>query len=411
MSPTFRDTLCKSTYPEAVSNFYSTQTVGSDGTEARRWHELLDRLLVAALTDTFLDRVLQIPSYRQAPLPASEIRRTAATSFAALIKSLRHGVDTAGLEAERLRIATEVGVSRARAGIPIESLMSAIRLDFSVLWGELTAQAEEADAALLVRHAEIVWHVVDSYASQTQVIYMAEQQRILNEATAIRQGYVAAVFGQVNPTTEMLDRIANELGLHPDTPLDVAVAVGAEATQLRVVIAHAARRGNEIFTHPLGDALVAFWPVDERPGSAVQETAEQIRRLRCGLVENVAGLPALASSARIAGDLASLISDRDEGALTLNQAWARIARMRLAEAGIPIAADVDTALARCGGAERERLVEAVRAYAVTGSVSAASDQLFCHRNTLMNRLRRFRELTSIDVMIPDQIARLIVAWS
>ncbi|MBG0741039.1 helix-turn-helix domain-containing protein [Paeniglutamicibacter antarcticus] len=394
-----------------MSNFYSLQTVGSDGAEVQRWHELLDRLLVTDLTGKFLDRVLQIPSYRQASLPTSEIRRTAVTSFAALIQSLRHGVDSAGMEAERLRIATDVGVSRARAGIPIESLMSAIRLDFSVLWSELTAHAEEADAALLVRHAETVWRVVDSYASQTQAIYMAEQQRILNEATAIRQGYVAAVFGPVNPTTEMLDRVANELGFRPDTPLDVAVAVGAEATQLRVVIAHAARRGYEIFTHPQGDALVAFWPVDERPGSAVRESAEEIRRLRCGLIENVPGLPALASSARIAGDLARLIDDRDEKALTLKRAWARIARMRLAEAGIPIAADVDTALARCGGAERERLVEAVRAYAVTGSVGAASEQLFCHRNTLMNRLRRFRELTGIDVMIPDQIARLIVAWS
>ncbi|MET1036347.1 MAG: helix-turn-helix domain-containing protein [Arthrobacter sp.] len=395
-----------------MSKLFTSQIVGSaPGGEAARWHRLLEGLDVDRLTDTFLGRVLLIEDYGKSPLPASEIRRTGAASFAALIDSLRHDADAGRMEQARLAQATDVGVSRARAGIPIESLMTAIRLDFSILWEELTALAEDTDAALLVRHTESMWRVVDSYASQTQAAYVAERQRMLSEASSIRQGHVAAIFGQDPPGPAMLERIAAEIGLAQDAPLGVAVALGEEAAALRVLVAVAARRGHEMFTHPLADGLIAFWPADERPGSAGLETAGRIRGLRCGLVENSPGLASLAAAARFARELAGLVEDGDEGALTLQQSWTRIARLRLAEAGMPVAADVEAALAACGPVERTRLAEAARAYLATGSVAESTRLLFCHRNTLMNRLRRFAELTGIDVTVPQQAARLVVAWS
>lgn len=380
-------------------------------TDVARWSALLAQLSVDRLTDRFLDRVLRVPGYDNVPLPGSEIRRTGAASFAALIRGLQQGIESDNGRAERLAIATDVGVSRARAGVPIESLMSAIRLDFSILWGELTSIAEEADAALLVRHADRVWHIVDSYASQTQSTYMAERHRMQQEASSVRQGYVATLFGESNPATEMLSHIAGELRLAEDAPLSVAVAIGEDVAGLRVVIASAAQRGAEIFSHHLGDGLVAFWPHDDRPGSAMGEAATQISRLPCGLVGSVRGLSGVADAARIARDLARLLNADDHEALTVTVAWARMARLRLGESGLPITADIDLALADCGVVERARLMEAVQAYLSTGSIATSADALYCHRNTLMNRLRRFAELTGIDVTVPQQAARLVVAWA
>jgi hypothetical protein len=382
----------------------------NDGTAAARWDELLDRLSVDVLTDAFIDRVLQLEDYRDGALPASEIRRTGAASFEALIESLRPGTDSNRLLAERQNIALDVGVSRARAGIPVESLMTAIRLDFTVLWSELMALADPEDAALLVRRAETVWQVVDSYAAQTQVTYMAERQRMAHEESSVRQGFVAAIFGPAAPAPALVGRISGELGLDRKAPLGVAVAAAEDAAALRVVVAQAARRGAEVFTHPLADALVAFWTLDERPGSPLHEAADRISRLRCGLIERVVGLGGLWEATRIARDLAQLVEPTDGGALTLGRAWPRIARLRLTAAGLPIAPEVDTALAGCGPVERERLVEAVQTYLATGSIGESAVRLFCHRNTLMNRLRRFSELTGIDPTIPAQAARLVVAW-
>ena len=55
-------------------------------------------------------------------------------------------------------------------------------------------------------------------------------------------------------------------------------------------------------------------------------------------------------------------------------------------------------------------MEAVQTYLSTGSIAESAARLYCHRNTLMNRLRRFTELTGIDPTVPAQAARLVVAW-
>ena len=189
-----------------------------------RWDALLDGLSVDRLSSLFLERVLRLGDYRDGTLPASEIRRTAAVSFRALIASLRGASDERELAAVRQDIALEVGVSRARAGVPVESLTSAIRLDFTVLWSELMQLADPADAELLVRRAETVWDVVDSYAMQTQATYLAERQRMAQEASSVRQGYVAALFGPASPPPELLARTARELGIAEDAVLAVAAA-------------------------------------------------------------------------------------------------------------------------------------------------------------------------------------------
>ncbi len=369
---------------------------------------MLAQLSVDALTEDFIARVMTIPEYAKAPLPVSEIRRTGASSFAALIAALGRDDDTAQDWADRESIATDVGVSRARAGVPIESLMTAIRLDFSVLWQALTAIATEADAAVLVAHTARMWQVVDSYAGQTQAAYVVEQQRMHDEAFSVRQGLVASLFG--DPSEAMLAQVAAALRVALDASFAVAVAVGEEVPKLRVALA-AARAGDAVFTHHLGDALVAFWVSDSRPGSVGLRIAERVGVLRCGLAGPTPELASLRASARFARSLAGLLQPGEEGPMTWARGWARMARLRLDESGASVIAPVDAALASCGTAERQRLVEAVRSYLETGSVSLSAEQLFCHRNTLMNRLRRFAEVTGIDVSVPREAAQLVVGWA
>lgn len=402
--------------PESTAHPVESNSTTADADSAR-WNRLLDGLVVGRLTDDFLSRVLRLPHYEDAPLPSAELRRTGEQSFEALIRSLRSThpsgapADPDELRDTKLGIATDVGVSRARADIPVDALMTAIRLDFSVLWDALTSLSTPADAPLLVARANSVWQVVDAYASQTQGAYIAERQRMATEASSVRQGLVASLFGETAAPPPVLERAAAALGLEPDARLSVAVAAGEDAAALRVSIALAARRGAEVFTHPFADALLAFWPADGRPGSALHDAGERIAALRCGLVEEVHGLSGLHDAGELALELAHLATDRDASALRLDTAWARLAGSRLDTEGIRLAADVGAALATCGQVERERLLETARSYLATGSVAASAEALFCHRNTLMNRMRRFTALTGIDLAVPAQAARLVVAWA
>jgi hypothetical protein len=60
--------------------------------------------------------------------------------------------------------------------------------------------------------------------------------------------------------------------------------------------------------------------------------------------------------------------------------------------------------------ERERLLETVQAYVEgSGSVTSTARALFRHRNTVLNHLRRFEELTGLDLSRPRDAATTMLA--
>lgn len=369
--------------------------------DRRRWIELLDALDLEELTDRFMSRVVRVPGYDPAPIPVSELKRTGLISFQSLVEGLRAG----GFDGP-VAVSTEVGVSRARAGIPLEALMTVIRHDFNVLWEALTRVATQDDAELVIRHTGIVLSTVDEYVSQVQQAYAAERQRMREEESSVRQGLIAGLFDDHNPTDERLSTIASALGLDPDGPLLVVAARGEDTSALRVLISEHERAGGTMFTHHLGDVLIAFTRSPELSGSRLQAIAHR----RVGLVK-APGIGSLRRSALTARDLAQLLTADEVGAMTWERGWARLAAQALNAAGNSIVTDVERALAVCGAAERERLVEAVHTYLRSGSIAESAAELFCHRNTVANRLRRFADLTGVDPMIPAEAARLVVGWA
>ena len=66
-------------------------------------------------------------------------------------------------------------------------------------------------------------------------------------------------------------------------------------------------------------------------------------------------------------------------------------------------------LAGVPAAERDRLVATVRRFAVDGAVADTAASLFCHRNTVLNRLRRVAGLTGRDPTVPADAAVLLLA--
>ena len=90
--------------------------------------------------------------------------------------------------------------------------------------------------------------------------------------------------------------------------------------------------------------------------------------------------------------------------------WPRLARDALRDEGLDIRARVDQPLQRLRAPDRRTLVTTVLGYLELGSVSAVAEREFCHRNTVLNRLRRFEELTGLDVTVPDDAAIVVLAW-
>ncbi|MFC5337114.1 PucR family transcriptional regulator [Leucobacter denitrificans] len=373
--------------------------------DAERWNALLNMLDVEQLTKDFLSVVERVPGYDPAPIPQAELVRTAILSFEALIAGLR-----AGMLDEEISIAHQVGVSRARAGVPLAALMTAIHNDFTVLWEALIAVSEPEDAKLIVRHTAIVLHTVDQYVRQTQEAYVDEQRRMDEEASSLRQGLIAELFRDPQPPAERLIAIAQVLSIPANARIDVVVALGDDIESLRVFVSESERAGARVYTHHSGDALLAFSHTPVPAGSRLEEVRTQLLAQRVG-VNTATNIRTLRETANAARELARLLEPTETGAMDWTRGWARLANRSLLETGTPVISDVTTALDDAGPTERARLEEAVRSYLATGSISESAALLFCHRNTLANRLRRFAEITGVDPLLPTDAARLVVGWA
>lgn len=385
--------------------------------DSLRWSELVDRLdgRVDTLAQAFTARVRQIPEYGDSQVTVPEIRDTAKETFRRLIEGLRDGEESESRDG-LLAFASDLGSKRARAGIPPESLTSAVRLDFSILWADLLEIAAPEDAALLASRVDQVWRVVDEFATRTHMSYLTERVRMAQEESSIQREFISRLFNQTTPSAETSAQVGSALGIAPDGPCGLVAASGEPGARLRAVSTQlgSGQRRQRIFLHESGGNTYLFWPLVPRSARSDRNPAQvpaALADIPCGYVPEVHGLRALPAAARTAESLAALLRPADDGPLSADSAWTRLAQQNLQDAGLDLAAQLDEALEGCRGGERERLTETVRHYLSTGNITATAEQLFCHRNTILNRINRFEELTGIDLTIPTQAARLVVAWA
>ncbi|MFJ4208985.1 PucR family transcriptional regulator [Paenarthrobacter sp. NPDC089675] len=379
-----------------------------------RWSELVDQLdgRLDELARAFTTRVREIPEYGESQVTIQEITETARETFRRLIRGLKAGHPNSqdGL----LDFASDLGSKRARAGIPPESLTSAVRLDFTILWAELLEIAKPEDAMLLASRVDQVWRVVDEFATRTHTSYLTERVRMAQEESSIQREFIARLFNQSTPSLETSAQVASALGINPDSRFALVAASGEPGAQLRSAVTRLGAARPKLFLHESGGNTYVFWPLSTSRSSGTRARSAipaALSTVPCGYVPEVLGLRALPAAARTAETLAALLRPRDAGPLSADSAWARLAQQNLQDAGLDLAAELEEALAECKGGERERLLETVRHYLTTGNVTLTSEQLFCHRNTILNRLNRFQELTGIDLAVPASAARLVVAWA
>lgn len=379
-----------------------------DAGSSDRWNSIVKDLgdRIDGLAERFLARVSNVPSYATEMVDPADVRKTALESLRLLAQSLVDG--TAGQEL--LDYASALGEKRARQGIPPESLITAIRLDFSVVWTDLLEHCGAEDAVLLAGQVEHVWRVVDEYATQTHMSYLAERVRMAQEESNYRQEFISKLFGPAGQTVDVIARAASALEVDPDGEFEIAAATGPAARALQKEASGFRVKGP--FMYQSGNVTFMFWQPFSRthPRGRPADTGTSSPVTVCGLVQGVPGLRSLVAAAATAAALAQLLTDEDAAPLTIESGWRRLAREKLRDAGLDLERELDAMLAQCREGERARMEETVRVFLQTGSVAETAAGLFCHRNTILNRLARFREVTGFDLMVPAQAARIAIAW-
>ena len=373
-----------------------------------RWRELVSAMTdeVDALVETFLGRVEDIAGYRAGPVSEEQLQESAHSSLALILSAVATDSTTTQLSS----LPGELGRLRARQGGPGEDLVAAVQLDFGVIWSALLARARDSDMAVLALHVENLWSVVDDYARAVQQSYL-EERALMAAATRDEQlTYLAELLGPAGQSPRNVQNIARALGVDADDTFCVVVADAAASHHAHRAAAQLTTLGEQLFVLNQPGRVVVIWPAS-RSGGQQDRQLRQLRQLpgmAGGLVPDVAGLGAVPGAAATAFEICRTLRPDENGLVTLAQAWTRVTKSQLDERhGFSDA--LLAGLSTAPQSEREVIVETVRAYLATGSLSASAEQLYCHRNTVLNRLGRFQKLTGLDVTVPDQAAVTLVA--
>ncbi|CAL9611342.1 hypothetical protein SUDANB121_05658 [Nocardiopsis dassonvillei] len=360
-----------------------------------RMLELLARDRDGLVAD-FLERLAALGRYTDGLIPEDDLRRTATDTFDMLTRRLA-GLPLPG----HLRdLPARLGVRRARQGVAREDLLEAVRLDFRVLWAGLVRAGGADSAQILVLHVEEILGTVEQYISDVQAAFLEERAALERDSRAEAAQALSRLLGSGDRAAEVAEEVAPVLGVPADGVFEVRFAVPAGPGR-RSELGGPARDGCLTWEFDDGVALVrverARWPVPLEGASG-------------GAVPGVRGLAEVPVAIAAARRLARY-SRPGEGFVGAEEVWPALARDRLAEVLPGFGREAVERVSALDADARGRLLETLEHYAATGSVKATAESLYCHRNTVVNRLQAFREVTGLDLTVPAEAARALVLFS
>jgi hypothetical protein len=362
------------------------------------WTTLIQRLWDqrALLVSDFLERFATV-SYGEAQVPESDVYRTAVDTMDMFLLQMA-GIE---LPPDLQTLPREVAIRRARQGVPLDAFLEAIRNDFRVLWKGLERVAGDKGTPALVSNMDRILDSVEGYVSNIQQAYAEEEALLTRDKQLYRQRLLSRLFNTEFGSPNEVQDIAGPLGLQAAGTFEV-LAVTSQSlprAQRQYVSDH------RTYMYENTGALYLFR--QQRKGRSWQQEPPGFP---AGYVPDVEGLTAVPSAAASALVLAEQ-KNVGPGLATVEAAWMRIAG-GLLEQTLPGFSDpVRHALDRCTPHERQRLLQVARSYARTGSIKETAEELYCHRNTVVNRLHSLQDVIGLDLTVPAQAALALVALS
>ena len=363
--------------------------------------DLTDRLL-AVLRE-------QEPAYRTA------LENDHAATWQEVYRSLRHSVtsllDPRGTREAAHRCTWQIGVARAEQGVPLDALLHAFRLGGSLVWQRLveeTTRSEPEDIRLLVHVATDVWNFVDEHCTLVADAYrQAERQLAWRRENRVR--LLAAALLDGTSRIADLPETAERLCL-PEHGRYVVVAIAGGPP-------HDLPPGGSTYLHSgvevdYGIVLVgdeSDRETDRDPLAALALTADAPAGCRIGVGSAVTGLAAVGDARRLA-DLALSICPREGGTVRLADHLPEALVVSCPQLGATLTERVLGPLLRLEPADRDVLLDTLVAwFACEGSAQRAGERLYCHRNTVLNRLRRCEQLIGRSLARPHDVVEISLA--
>ncbi|WP_405809792.1 helix-turn-helix domain-containing protein [Streptomyces sp. NBC_01520] len=404
----------------------------------RAAHVLLESL--PELTDRLVEALReQEPAYRTA------IETEPAEIWQEVHHSLRHNIASL-IQPREFRDAAHrtsrwIGETRAEQGVPLDAVMHAFRMGGAMVWQDLvdeTARRYPEDVRLLVHVAADVWNFVDEHCGVVAEAYRQAERRLTWRRENQQRLMTAALLDGTARIADLPDAAA-VLGL----PVQGRYAVLAVATARRAP--HGTDRppltlpeGTPVLWHTGGDVELAVLPLGTVPVAAEEpapgegeadadttgtppgtprqdELAAVAAELaappgtRIGISSVVDGLASVGDARRLA-ETALRACPASGGTVLLDEHLPAALVVSSPGLGTALADRVLGPLDRIDPADRDVIIETLTAWLDSdGSAQRAGARLYCHRNTVLNRLRRFEQLTGRCLTRPSDAVEVSLA--
>ncbi|WP_221350821.1 PucR family transcriptional regulator [Streptomyces beigongshangae] len=363
--------------------------------------ELTDRL-VAALRE-------REPAYR------STLESDPVGTWQEAHRSLRHSVgsllDPRGAREAALRCSWRIGAARAEEGLPLDALLHAFRLGGSLIWQALveeTSRTAPEDVRLLVHVAADVWNFVDEHCTLVADVYRkVERQHAWRQEHRVRLLTAALLDG----TSRIADvaETAEVLGLPEQGRYAVVAVAGGRQAGRAGPPAAVLPAGTRVHWHKGVDVDHGIVLVDDGDPSGPAVTPAAPAGARIGVGPVVAGLAAVGDARRLADMALGMCAD-DGGTVRLTERLPAALVLSCPELGGALAREVLGPLLRLEPSDRDILLDTLAAWLeCDGSAQRASVRLYCHRNTVLNRLKRCEQLTGRSLARPADMVEFSLA--
>ncbi|MFE7927912.1 helix-turn-helix domain-containing protein [Streptomyces sp. NPDC057456] len=403
--------------------------------------DLTDRL-VAALQD-------QEPAYRAA------VTSDPVAIWQEVHRSLRHSVssliDPRGSRDAARRCSWKIGATRAEHGLPLDAVLHAFRLGGSLVWQGLieeTCRTAPEDVRLLVHIATDVWNFVDEHCTLVADAYRQVERQLAwrreNRLRVLAGGLLdgASRIADLPDTAHALD--LPEEGRY----VVVAVTAGCPSDGAQARAAHG--RGRRVYWHTGAEVDYGIVLLNEgdsegesegagaggaggrdaglrqAPSTAVSPAAVPPAAVpptvvpptavppvfggaRTGVSTAVSGLAAVGDARRLA-DIALGMCPLTGGTIRLTEHLPAALVVSTPDLGAALVERVLGPLSGLEPADEAVLLDTLAAWlACDGSAQRAGERLYCHRNTVLNRLRRYEQLTGRSLSRPTDLVEISLA--
>ncbi|MFJ9975626.1 PucR family transcriptional regulator [Streptomyces cyaneofuscatus] len=401
------------------------------------------RVLVASLP-VLTDRLVEA-LYEQEPGYRAAIDSDRAEVWQEVHHSLRHNVGSL-IQPREFRDAAHrtsrwIGEIRAEQGVPLDAVLHAFRMGGAMVWQDLvdeTARRDPDDVRLLVHVAADVWNFVDEHCGIVADAYRQAERRLswrrenqqrlmvaaLLDGTAriADVGEAAAMLGLPEQGRYAVLAVASVRSGGPQQPAPARPRVTLP-TALSPDAAPTAGPDGPSYAAPAPlwhtgpDAAFAILRLTGGPGDpgdpgelhAIADALDAPAGTRAGIGSAVDGLAALGDARRLA-ETALRACPAAGGTVVLDEHLPDALVVSSPALGSALADRVLGPLDRLDPSDRDVILETLTAWLdADGSAQRAGARLYCHRNTVLNRLRRFEQLTGRCLTRPRDAVEVSLA--